>query len=149
MYRKLFSICRIVTVTLLTTFFAMNSFVIFEHFISGKTLTSSSVVISDKGTQVLPALIICRDRAFNIKGMPMFKLTDYLENTLKLNYTATKAYGDYGVIENTTSLLKESIYSMNRGHCEVLKYTPEVPKLLQKCFYKVFWDLVSPCNYYP
>ena len=129
MYRKLFSICRIVTVTLLTMFFALNSFVIFEHFISGKTITSSSVVISDKGKQVLPALIICREKAFTKKGKPMFKLADYLENTMSLTYNTSKMFGDYGVIENSTL----SVYSMNRGRCEVLKYTKEV-KVITKTF---------------
>ena len=122
MYQKLFSICRIVTVTLLTMFFALNSFVIFEHFISGKTITSSSVVISDDGKQVLPALIICREKAFTGKGKAMFKLTDYLENTQSLNYTASELFGDYALIENSTL----SVYSTNRGHCEVFKHTKGV-----------------------
>ena len=103
-------------------FFALNSFVIFEHFISGKTITSSSVVISDDGKQVLPALIICREKAFTRKGKAMFKLTDYLENTQSLNYTASELFGDYALIENSTL----SVYSMNRGHCEVFKHTKEV-----------------------
>ena len=126
MYQKLFSICRIVTVTLLTMFFALNSFVIFEHFISGKTITSSSVVVSDRGRLVLPALIICREKAFTIKGLPMFKLTDYLQNTMSLNYAVSELFGDYAMLENSTVLKKEHVYSINRGHCEVLKYTKEV-----------------------
>ena len=107
-------------------FFALNSFVIFEHFISGKTITSSSVVVSDRGKLVLPALIICREKAFTIKGMPMFKLTDYLQNTMSLNYSVSELFGDYAMLENSTALKKEHVYSINRGHCEVLKYTKEV-----------------------
>ena len=128
MYHKIFSIFRIITVTLLTMLFAFNSYVIFEHFISGKTITSSSVVVSDKGKQVLPALIICREKAFTKKGKSMFNLTDYLNNTLQLSYSVAGLFPDYVDLSNSRDVKKEHVYSVNRGHCEVLKYTKEVRK---------------------
>ena len=124
MYQQYFSICRIITVIVLVILFALNSYVIFKHFIEGKTVVSSSISINEKGVQTLPAIIICRERAYN-ERTEMFKLSDYFSNTLFLDYEIED--DNLKIIAQNSTLLKhEEIYSFNRGRCIVLKYLKAV-----------------------
>ena len=124
MYAKCFMLCRIATGLLLTFFFVLNSLLIFHQYIGKKTITSSSITLNQKGTQVLPAMIICREKAYD-KVTKMSNLDDFLNNTMKLTYYIYDE--QYNQIEdNSTALQRERVYSINRGHCVVLKYLKEV-----------------------
>ena len=124
MYVKCFMLCRITTVIILTVFFVSSSLIIFKQYIEGKTITSSGIILNTKGKQVLPAIIICREKAYD-KVTDMSKLNDFLNNTMKLEYYVDDEV--YNPIEdNSTHMIRERVYSINRGHCVVLKYIKEV-----------------------
>ena len=127
MYKKYSRLLRIVIVSVLTTLFVLNSNVIFEHYISGKTITSSSILINPKEVQMLPAIIICREKAYN-KHAEMFHLSDYLDNTMTFVYYVDGNKNENGeaIEDNSTFLRHEWIYSYSRGYCVVLKYIKEV-----------------------
>ena len=58
----------------------------------------------------------------------MYKLDDFLSNTMKLHYAIRDE--EYNPVEeNSTKLKRQHVYSATRGHCIVLKYTKEVSKL--------------------
>ena len=81
--------------------------------------------INTKGPQNMPAIIVCRKKAYTDPRKDMSRLDDYLENTMRLNYSV---YGNkYMHIElNSTELKREYVYSFTRGLCIVLKYVPKV-----------------------
>ena len=124
---KYFVLAKIVTVITLALFFIFFSNVTFLHYWDGKKITSSSVSTSESGKLLLPAIIICREIAYN-KQTEMYKLEDFLNNTMDLVYYVDDE--NYMPIESNSTLLKrESVYSLNRGNCYVLKYLKEVNNL--------------------
>ena len=124
---KYFVLAKIVTVITLALFFMFFSHVTFLHYWDGKIITSSSVSSSESGKLLLPAIIICRKKAYN-KQTEMYKLEDFLNNTMDLVYYVDDE--NYMPIESNSTLLKrESVYSVNRGNCYVLKYLKEVNNL--------------------
>ena len=130
MYVQFFLIVKIATGTLLAMFFALNSWIIFHHYIEGKTVTSSSILINPKGKQVMPAILICRETAYDTVRS-MARLDDYLNNTMKLIYYIDDEEGN-PVEANSTYLKSASVYSLTRGHCYILQYTKEVRRPLYK-----------------
>ena len=118
----IFTLLKIITGISLTAFFVLNSWIIFLNYLEGATVTSSSVVLNKQKLK-LPAIIICRENAYNIKKY-MGKLDEFLENTAKLKYDIEDPGGDY-LDSNSTQLEKTSIFSVNRGHCHVVKYNVE------------------------
>ena len=124
MYRKCFIFLKVATGILLALFFFFNSWIIFIHYIEGKTITSSNVVINKKGKQLLPAIVVCRKKAYG-STREMSRLEDFLNNTMNLLYYVRDE--EYNWIErNSTKFIWGSVYSYNRGHCYVLKYIKEV-----------------------
>ena len=71
----------------------------------------------------------------------MYKLEDFLNNTMDLVYYVDDE--NYIPIESNSTLLKrESVYSLNRGNCYVLKYLKEVNILsYEKNFVHSFYVL--------
>ena len=124
MYAKLFVLCRIITISILAICFIFFSYITFKHFIDGKTVTSSNIAVSDDGVQVLPAIIICREKAYD-RHTEMYRLDDFLNNTMKLQYYLDDE-NYIPIEENSTQLKRESVYSITRGHCVVLKYIKKV-----------------------
>ena len=124
MYVQFFLIVKIDTATILSIFFALNSWIIFHHYIDGKTVTSSSILINPKGKQVMPAIIICREMAYDTVRS-MARVDDFLYNTMKLIYHLDDEEGN-PVEANSTYLKSSSVYSLTRVHCYILQYTKEV-----------------------
>ena len=125
MHVTIFKIIKIFTACLLVLCFVINSWHICQYFIDGKRVTSRNMKVNMKVPQKMPAIIICRKKAYNDPRKDMSHLEDYLENTMKLNYSV---YGEnYKNIElNSAELKQEYVYSFTRGLCIVLKYVPEV-----------------------
>ena len=118
-------IIKVFTACLLVLFFVINSWHMCQYFIDGKTVTSRNMNVNMKRAQKMPAIIICRKKAYTDPRKDMAFLGDYLDNTMKLNYSV---YGkNYKHIEmNSTELKRQYVYSFTRGLCIVLKYVPEV-----------------------
>ena len=151
MFGKFFIIVRIATGILLSILFALNSWVIFQHYIEGKTVTSSDIVTSPRGTQLLPAIIICREKPYegemDMDGGPdrfvdMLRLENFLNKALKLHYMILDHDGNsiydnlmYEEIDwkNATIRKPEQVYSFKQGHCVVLKYIQEVRAAVPAC----------------
>ena len=75
----------------------------------------------------MPAIIICREKAYD-RVTDMSKLDDFLSNTMKLEYYVDDETHN-PIDDNSTDLKREAVYSVNRGHCVVLRYTKEVTDL--------------------
>ena len=136
MYSKYFLLCKVATVVVLATFFVTFSRITFDHYLAGKTITSSSIAVTEDESQVLPAIIVCRKKAFN-EHREMFTLEDFLNNTMKLEYYMDDE--NWNPVElNSTKLKRVSIYSVTRGHCIVLKYLPKVFSKNTLCYEQEF-----------
>jgi hypothetical protein len=90
-----------------------------------KMVTSSNLVINKAGEQTMPAIVVCREKAFSDVKKDMSTVDKFLNNTLKLNYGITDTNDEYLTDESTT-LDRQYIYSFTRGLCTVLKYKPKV-----------------------
>jgi hypothetical protein len=93
-----------------------------------KTVTSSNMVIGN-GTQRMPSIVVCRENAFSdvkkFSHSHMSTLKNFLDNTLKLNYSIEDPNGEY-LTSDSTTFSEEHIYSFTRGLCVVLKYIAQV-----------------------
>ena len=87
------------------------------------------MVISTTGTQKMPEIIICREKAFSDTKRSMSSLKNFLNNSLKFNYMIDAPNGNYLTSDSTTestAFSESHIYSFYRGLCVVLKYKPQV-----------------------
>ena len=73
----------------------------------------------------MPAIVICRKKAYSDVKKDMSTLEGYLNNTLSLNYSV-RGHTWKTIGPNSTELKREYVYSYTRGLCVVLKYMPEV-----------------------
>ena len=127
-------IVRLATAVLLTIFFVANSWLIFEHYWIKKRVTSSNIMINKAGKQRMPAIVVCREKAYTNVQQDMSKLEDYLNNTLSLNYDVYDPI--YEILQlNSTDLEREYVYSFTRGLCVILKYIPKVFIIYQKIYH--------------
>ena len=90
-----FKVIKISTTIVLFGCFMANSWLIFHHYIIGKTVTSSNMKLNEVGKQIMPAIVICRENAFSDIKKGMSTREDFLNNTLKLNYEITDPDGNY------------------------------------------------------
>ena len=125
MSRNCFKVLKILTTLILFAFFIGNSWLIFDHYIMKKTVTSSNMVTIEVWEQRMPAIVVCRENAFSDVKKDMSTLDNFLNNTLKLKYWLLAPNGEYLTSESTT-LEWQYIYSFTRGLCVVLKYKPKV-----------------------
>ena len=115
---------KVVTVITLAILFVINSKIIFEYYIQGKMVSSSSIQVNKKGKQMLPTIAICREKAYD-SYMDMSSRQGFLDNTLALRYYAMD--DNWKIIDLESSKMDRSwVYSYTRGTCNVLKYKEEV-----------------------
>ena len=125
MILSFFIVIKVSTGLLLFGCFMANSWLIFHHYIVGKTVTASKIMVSKVGTQKMPAIVICRENAFSGAKKEMSTREDYLNNTLKLNYWIQDPdWND--ITAHSDDLEHNKIYSFTRGNCEVFRYKAQV-----------------------
>ena len=125
MNRNCFKVLKILTALILFAFFMGNSWLIFHQYFMKKTVTSSNMVIIKPGTQRIPAIVVCRENAFSDVKKDMSTLDNFLNNSLKLNYSLYDP--NYNLLTSNSSEYEwQYIYSFTRGLCTVLKYKPKV-----------------------
>ena len=124
MLEKFFLIIKIATGIVLLACFTLNSWAIFKNYVDGNTVTSTNIEINIRGKQILPAIVICREKAYDSVRY-MSKLEDFLDNTMQLSYHFLDDNGNF-INKDSTALKQEHVYSIGLGHCMVLKYKREV-----------------------
>ena len=124
--------------TLLTFVLICGSLLItfntFMDFISGKTTMSFEVVANNK--LKMPAITFCRNPPYKNIGKNL-KMSDYLENTMKLEDFFISLTGPHSGIENLNfSALNYTIKAINtmyKGRC----YTLQVYDEFESIFYQI------------
>jgi hypothetical protein len=116
-------------------FFFANSFLIFEEFASGKTILASNYM--KKQRVHFPIMVICSYSAYRESEMDKLGLSDYLNNTLKIEDVlesisvgdARSSYPIYNDTYHSGNLSVSPIYTYYRGQCFAFKYKLKVSTL--------------------
>ena len=118
------------TCACLILFFA-NSFLIFEEFLSGKTILASNYVEEKK--LYFPIMIICSYSPYMESEMITVALSGYLNNTLKIedvlesiSMGRTFSSPIYNNTHHSEILRISPIYTYYRGQCYAFKYKKKV-----------------------
>ena len=112
-------------------FFA-NSFLIFEEFLSGKTILASNN--KPEKSLYFPIIIICNLSAYKYSEMATLELNDYLNNTFVIeDVLESITLGDarnpvqiYNKTYRSEILSISSLYTYYRGHCYKFIYNEKV-----------------------
>jgi len=113
-------------------FFFANSYLIFEEFASGKTILASKFM--EKQSVYFPIMIICSYSPYRESEMATLALSDYLNNTLKIeDILESISVGDarsssliYNNTYHSEILGVSPIYTYYRGICYAFKYKKKV-----------------------
>ena len=98
--------------------FILNSYIIFDEYIGGKTLLSSDLQPSTDGHLMAPGILICSSRAYKTKSL-VTDMADYKKNTMALDDFLIAAYylDDDSHDVNSIGKLFKPIYTPHYGTC--------------------------------
>ena len=133
---------KVITVMFCLAGFVANSYIIFQHFVAGKTVTSYDIQKQSK--LLLPSITICRISGFKeeIDEFADLELHQYISKTLNLDEVFIKiedskhsqvSVEDHiqGTGNKTENKGEEkwkllTTYSMYKGRCHTIEYREEV-----------------------
>ena len=125
-------IIKFVAAVICFILFFANSFLIFEEFLSGKTILASNN--KPEKSLYFPIIIICNLSAYKYSEMATLELNDYLNNTFVIeDVLESITLGDarnpvqiYNKTYRSEILSISSLYTYYRGHCYKFIYNAKV-----------------------